>query len=227
MKMAVALIDLGRALTGEIGMSDELDLLGDALFNGFLPSMWAKLAPATEKALGSWMSHYTKRHVQYEQWYTTGKEPAVVWLSGLHIPESYLTALVQTTCRARNWPLDKSDLYTVVTQFRDPKEVKEALGSGCYVSGLYLEGASWSTEKECLARQLPKQLVEELPILQVIPVELSKLKLTNVFKTPVYVTQARRNAMGVGLVFAADLSTHEHPSHWVLQSVALCLNVSE
>ena len=227
MKMAVALIDLGRALTGEIGMSDELDLLGDALFNGFLPSMWAKLAPATEKALGSWMSHYTKRHVQYEQWYTTGKEPAVVWLSGLHIPESYLTALVQTTCRARNWPLDRSDLYTVVTQFRDPKEVKEALGSGCYVSGLYLEGASWSTEKECLARQLPKQLVEELPILQVIPVELSKLKLTNVFKTPVYVTQARRNAMGVGLVFAADLSTHEHPSHWVLQSVALCLNVSE
>jgi dynein heavy chain len=40
----------------------------------------------------------------------------------------------------------------------------------------------------------------------------------------VYVTQARRNAMGVGLVFEADLSTSEHPSHWVLQGVALVLN---
>ncbi len=39
-----------------------------------------------------------------------------------------------------------------------------------------------------------------------------------------YVTQARRNAMGVGLVFEADLSTSEHPSHWVLQGVALVLN---
>jgi dynein heavy chain len=34
-------------------------------------------------------------------------------------------------------------------------------------------------------------------------------------KTPVYVTQERRNAMGVGLVFEADLRTEEHISHWV------------
>ena len=42
-----------------------------------------------------------------------------------------------------------------------------------------------------------------------------------------YVTQARRNAMGVGLVFEADLKTMEHPSHWVLQGVALCLNTDK
>ena len=30
--------------------------------------------------------------------------------------------------------------------------------------------------------------------------------------------------MGVGLVFEADLATHEHPSHWVLQGTALVLN---
>lgn len=42
-------------------------------------------------------------------------EPYVMWLSGLHIPESYLTALVQATCRRNQWPLDKSTLYTSVT----------------------------------------------------------------------------------------------------------------
>ena len=34
-----------------------------------------------------------------------------------------------------------------------------------------------------------------------------------------------RTAMGVGLVFEADLATVEHTSHWVLQGVALCLNI--
>lgn len=31
--------------------------------------------------------------------------------------------------------------------------------------------------------------------------------------------------MGQGLVFEADLATGEHPSHWVLQGVALTLNI--
>jgi dynein heavy chain len=68
-------------------------------------------------------------------------------------------------------------------------------------------------------------LVQQLPIMQVVPIEGSKLKLQGTFKTPVYVTQQRRNAKGVGLVFEADLTSKDHPSLWVLQGVALCLNV--
>jgi len=64
-----------------------------------------------------------------------------------------------------------------------------------------------------------------MPILQIIPAEASKLKIKDNLKTPVYVTQSRKNAMGVGQVFVADLKTPEHPSHWILQGVALVLNV--
>ena len=78
--------------------------------------------------------------------------------------------------------------------------------------------------RSVLKRQDPKVLVVDLPILQVIPVEAAKLKLQNTFRTPVYVTQSRRNAMGFGLVFEADLSTHVHASLWTLQGVALSLN---
>jgi dynein heavy chain, axonemal len=222
-RMALSLQDLQRALIGEIGMSDELDSLGDSLFNGFIPRMWLRLAPDTQKPLGGWMGHYTRRYRQYDDWINQG-EPAVMWMSGLHIPESYLTALVQTTCRLRSWPLDKSTLYTVVTKFTEVEGL-EHLESGCYVTGMYLEGAAWDYENSELRVQDPKVLVVELPIMQIIPVEASKLKLHNTFRTPVYVTQARRNAMGVGLVFEADLATHEHTSHWVLQGVSLCLNI--
>ena len=51
------------------------------------------------------------------------KEPYVMWLSGLHIPESYLTALVQATCRKNGWPLDRSTLYTNVTEVCVPGDV--------------------------------------------------------------------------------------------------------
>merc|ERR1719181_878951 len=168
------------------------------------------------------MNHFSRRQWQYHKWIERGS-PAVMWLSGLHIPESYLTALIQQTCRQRNWPLDKSTQYTDVTKYIKVEDVPSKLKSGCYVSGLYLEGASWDIENTCLRRQDPKVLVTELPILQVIPVEASKLKLQNLLKTPVYVTQDRANAMGVGLVFQADLMTQDHPSHWVLQGVALSL----
>ena len=119
---------------------------------------------------------------------------------------------------------DKSENYTVVTKITDASTVTENLNSGCYVSGLYLMGADWDIDNDCLGIQKPKVLVIELPLLQVIPIEISKLKLQGTFRTPVYVTEARRNAMGVGMVFEADLASHEHQSHWVLQGVALCLN---
>ena len=99
-------------------MSDDLDALGGSLFNGFIPQMWKRLMPNTQKPLGSWMSHFLERYTQYDLWIAHG-EPKVIWLSGLHIPESYLTALVQTTCRALNWPLDKATSSTKVTEYTE------------------------------------------------------------------------------------------------------------
>lgn len=96
--------------------------------------------------------------------------------------------------------------------------------AGCFIDGLYLEGAAWDRENCCLIRQSPKQLIQDLPVMKVIPIEAHRLKLQNTFRTPVYVTSERRNAMGVGLVFEADLATTEHLSHWVLQGVCLILN---
>jgi dynein heavy chain len=150
-----------------------------------------------------------------------------MWLSGLHIPESYLTALVQTTCRRQGWALDRCTMYTTVTRYIDASEIKAAPEDGCFVRGLYLEGAAWDAKRSCLRRQDPKVLVCDLPILQVLPIEAARLKLAGTFRTPVYVTPQRRNPMGVGLVFEADLATDTHPSHWVLQGVCLTLNTAD
>lgn len=104
------------------------------------------------------MTHFSNRIKQYNNW-TKIEEPPVMWLSGLHIPESYLTALVQTSCRIKGWALDKSTLFTVVTKTRNAETIKKKPEHGCYIQGLYLEGASWDIEAGCLVRQQPKELV--------------------------------------------------------------------
>ena len=98
-------------------------------------------------------------------------------MSGLHIPESYLTALVQAACRKNGWPLDRSTLYTTITPHVNAAEISERPPTGCFVKGLYLEGASWNLMKCVLERPIPKQLICELPILRVVPIEAHKLKL--------------------------------------------------
>ena len=147
-----------------------------------------------------------------------------MWLSGLHIPGSYLKAIIQTTSRKKGWALDKVDTYTIVTKYMSKDEVKEKPEHGCYVSGLYLEGAEWNMERGCLEKQQPKKLLCDMPLMQVIPAEANKIKLRNNIKTPVYMTQNRRNIRGDGHVFDADLRTLEHPNTWILQGVGMVLN---
>ncbi|XP_019715984.1 dynein heavy chain 10, axonemal-like [Hippocampus comes] len=222
-RMKRSLAELQRALAGEVGMSSELDEVARALFNGQIPAIWKKLAPDTLKSLGNWMIHFKRRFEQYKSWVDSA-EPKVMWLSGLHIPESYLTALVQAACRKNGWPLDLSTLYTEVTRYREVEEVSDRPAQGFFVSGLYLEGADWDMEMGCLVKSKPKVLAVQLPILRVIPIETQRLRFQNTLRTPVYTTSLRRNATGVGLVFEANLFTNEHLSHWVLQGVCLALN---
>ena len=151
-----------KRILGEVGMSNELDDVARALFNGQIPQIWRALAPDTLKNLANWMAHFRQRNDQYVSWVNDG-EPNCTWLSGvgsnhdnfiffhstsnfknshlgLHIPESYLTALVQSTCRKNQWALDRSTLYTQVTKFEKPSEITERPMHGAYIYGLYLEG---------------------------------------------------------------------------------------
>lgn len=64
-----------------------------------------------------------------------------------------------------------------------------------------------------------------MPIIAIHPIEANKLKLRDSLTTPCYATEARRNAMGVGWVFDANLHTEEHPSIWILQGVCLVLRI--
>ena len=99
---------------------------------------------------------------------------------------------------------------------------------GCVVGFLSLErrmvtvfrsSCSWSSLATTCVRA--GNYLVDVPLR---PPSLFTLKLHGTIRVPLYITQQRRNAMGVGMMMEADLDTREHPSHWVLQGVALVLN---
>ena len=66
----------------------------------------------------------------------------VVWLSGLFNPQSFLTAVMQTTARRNDWPLDKTVVVTEVTK-KQPDQIDAPSRDGAFIHGLALEGCRW------------------------------------------------------------------------------------
>ncbi|VDD77521.1 unnamed protein product [Mesocestoides corti] len=224
-QMHSSLTELRRALSGEASLSGDLEDVVQCLRNGRLPNSWRLLSPPTRKSLANWFTHFRQRIDQYKLWTTSG-EPVVMWLSGLHVPESYLSAVVQATCRRNGWPLDKSAIFTSVTQFTDPSTVEDRNQAGCLLQGLFIEGAAWDCHASCLKLQPPRQLIECLPVLSVHVTEQRRVKRCSTLRTPVYVTTERSTPNSSGVVFEADLAVGDErdASHWILQGVCLLLN---
>ena len=69
--------------------------------------------------------------------------------------------------------------------------IKSAPKSGCYIRGLFLEGARWSTDTHMLAESRPKELYTDMPVVWLIPKPNRKVPPSGVYDCPVYKTLTR------------------------------------
>ena len=65
--------------------------------------------------------------------------PCSVWLSGFFNPQSFLTAIMQSTARKTELPLDKMCLVCDVTNYISKEDLNSAPKEGANVHGLFLE----------------------------------------------------------------------------------------
>ncbi|CAH0394939.1 unnamed protein product [Bemisia tabaci] len=221
--MSSTLTSLQKALDGETSLSEYLEQISVDILSNRIPDEWCKYSPMNSKSLSGWIQHFERRKLQFLDWSVRG-DPVVIWLSGLFTPQAYIIALLQTACQKKSWSLDRSSFYTIVTNLMHESEVEERPEIGCFVQGIFIEGGRWDSSRECLAECRPGTLIEEMPILMIRPVEVSKLKLENTLRTPVYVTSERRSVENRGVVFEADLKLDKHHSFWILSGVCLMLN---
>ena len=142
--------------------------------------------------------------------------------AGLFNPQSFLTAVMQTTARKNDWPLDKTVIVTEVTKRAGPEAVEAASRDGAYVHGLFLDGACWDEKAGALEESRHKELSTRLPVVLIRAVTVDKAELKDVYQCPVYTTEARFRQE----VFTAQLKSKHSWVKWTLAGVCLFLDVA-
>lgn len=213
--------ELELGIKGELTMTDAMEVLMDDLYRDRVPAAWAKLAYPSQRALGGWRDDLAHRIVQLADWAEdVSAMPLMTWLGGLFMPQSFLTAVMQSTAQRTRQDLDKLVSLTEITK-KTSEDVQEPARDGAYVTGLQLEGARWDINNQFLVDSRPKQAYCPLPVVHVKAVQAGKEVSPQLSQVPVYRTQQR----GPTFVFTAQLRTKEPQAKWILAGVALLMEV--
>jgi dynein heavy chain len=210
--------ELRRGLDGELAISDKMQELMNALATNRVPDSWRSVAYPSLKPLDLWVQDLTQRNTQLQSWTQDLQTPKVVWVCGLFNPQSFLTAIMQSTARRMAWPLDKMTLSAEVTKKYTADEIDAPARDGAYITGLYLEGATWDAKKNSLVESKLKELYPKMPIMLIKAVQIDKSDTKTFYDCPVYKTQER----GPDYIFSCKLKTAKlPPTKWILGGVAL------
>ena len=93
----------------------------------------------TSLGLSGWYSDLLLRIKELENWTSDFNLPHSVWLPGFFNPQSFLTAIMQSTARKNELPLDKMCLVCEVTKKLTREEITSPPRDGANVHGLYME----------------------------------------------------------------------------------------
>ena len=104
-----------------------------------VPPTWAKLAYASLNGLSAWYADLLLRISELQGWTSDFNLPISVWLPGFFNPQSFLTAIMQSTARKNELPLDKMCLVCEVTKKMTREEFTAGPREGSYIHGLFME----------------------------------------------------------------------------------------
>lgn len=154
-----SLVDIKRAILGEVVMSVELEAVYNSVFDNRTPAAWMKRSYPSLKPLASYVVDFVERLDFMEKWVQDGA-PTSFWLSGFFFTQSFLTGMKQNFARKYVIPIDEIDMDFDVFTSANGYDKDVAPKDGAYVYGLFLEGARWEESMNLLAESHPKKLFE-------------------------------------------------------------------
>ncbi|GCB77697.1 hypothetical protein scyTo_0018503, partial [Scyliorhinus torazame] len=218
-----SLNDLLKALKGLVVMSSQLELMASSLHNNSVPEFWNAKAYPSLKPLASWVEDLLERIEFLQKWITHGI-PAAFWISGFFFPQAFLTGTLQNFARQSVISIDtiSFDFKVIETAPSDLDRPKV----GCYIYGLFLEGARWDPALMQLGESRPKELYTDMAVIWLIPSENRKTLQHGIYLCPIYKTLTRAGTLSTtghstNYVIAVELPTIKTQRHWIKQGVAL------
>jgi len=76
-----SLVNVGKAIRGEVPLSVELEQVYSSLYNNLVPAVWAKRAYPSLKPLASWVLDCLERLKFMQKWIDENAPPNF-WISG-------------------------------------------------------------------------------------------------------------------------------------------------
>jgi dynein heavy chain len=86
-------------------MTNDLDRMFRALYDGKVPDLWLSKSYPTLKSLSSYVADLERRCNFFREWVQNGL-PESFWLSGFFFTQSFLTGVLQNYSRRQKIPVD-------------------------------------------------------------------------------------------------------------------------
>eukprot|EP01017_Pseudomicrothorax_dubius_P027766 TRINITY_DN3239_c0_g6_i2.p1 TRINITY_DN3239_c0_g6~~TRINITY_DN3239_c0_g6_i2.p1 ORF type:complete len:389 (+),score=87.81 TRINITY_DN3239_c0_g6_i2:49-1167(+) len=224
-----------KAIEGLVVMSAELEDVFNKMFDNIIPETWMKVSYPSLKPLGSYINDLIERLHFLERWVKEGAPPTY-WLSGFYFTQSFLTGTMQNYARKTKIPIDKLTFdFQVIPRDSSEFNLAKPPEIGCYVYGLFLEGARWDDDNLCLAESQPKILYTKMPHIWLIPKEQDQIDDgKHEYTCPVYKTSRRAGTLSTTghstnyvLSIKLPMSYDHDYRHWIKRGVAMLTQLND
>ncbi|EFJ44216.1 dynein heavy chain 2 [Volvox carteri f. nagariensis] len=232
--MKRSLAETIKALKGLVVMSPELEGVAYSMYDNQVPELWASRAYPSLKPLSAWVVDLLERCTFITNWVARGT-PAVYWISGFFFPQAFLTGTLQNFARKYTYPIDTVSFGFQVMDSLDEGRLAGGPEDGCYIRGLFMEGARWDSQTHVISESRPKELYTEMPIIWLRPeqhrkkpgpAEAAANGGIGIYDCPVYKTLTRAGTLSTtghstNFVMYLELPSDQSQGHWINRGVAL------
>ncbi len=152
----------------------------------------------------------------------------VVYEIGFFFPQAFITGTLQNYARKHVIAIDRVWFEIKILDEITYNEIKEKPKDGCYIYGMYLEGARWDNNLHILNHSKPKELYTDLPLMWLVPVADRVPPKIGVYNCPVYKVLSRAGTLSTtghstNFVMFIELPSADLEDQWIKAGVAAFL----
>jgi dynein heavy chain len=146
-------------------------------------------------------------------------------------PQAFLTGTLQNFARKYGVAIDLLSFEFRVLDTVVPDRIKQKPEDGCYVYGMFLEGARWNYNEHKVDHSLNRELYSSVPLIHMLPVE-NRVIPNGIYQCPLYKVLTRQGTLSTtghstNFVLMVELPSSEKESVWTKAGAAMFLALKE